>query len=179
MKLNYILIFLLNVFIFNIHAQHKFQPFEKLIGEWKGAGVGFSNNTSTIESSFQFTLNQQYIEVKNESVFSPTDKNPKEEIHKDWGLISFDKQRKLFVFRQFHIEGFVNQYILNQTISTPEKLVFESEIIENFVPGGKARWTIIINSENTIETIFDLQMPGKEFACYGTNKLERVHNKKI
>lgn len=175
MKIKFLLFALLTIIAFNLHAQHKFQPFEQLIGKWKGSGNGFSNNTSTIESSFQFTLNQQYIEVKNQAVFQPTEKYPQGEVHQDWGLISFDKQRKIFIFRQFHIEGFVNQYILNQEVSTPNKLVFETEVIENFVPGGKARWTIVINNENAIETIFDLQMPGKEFVCYGTNKLERIH----
>lgn len=173
MKLNYLLILLLIITTLNIQAQHQFQPFEKLIGHWKGTGIGFSNNTSTIKSSFQYTLNEQYIEVKNESVFKPTDKNPKGEIHTDWGLISFDKQRKVFVFRQFHVEGFVNQYILNETESTPNKLVFETEVIENFVPGGKARWTIIIKEGNLTKTIFDLQMPGKEMVNYGKNAYQQ------
>lgn len=175
MKFIYHIAILLTFLSVEIQAQHKFQPFEQLMGKWEGTGAGFSNNTSAIKSSFQFRLNEQYIEVKNESVFAPTEKNPTAEIHQDWGFISYDKQRKLFVFRQFHIEGFVNQYVLNQDISTPEKLVFETEVIENFVPGGKARWTILIKSNTEIETIFDLQMPGKEFACYGTNTLERVN----
>jgi hypothetical protein len=119
-------------------------------------------------------LNNQYIEVKNESIFTPTENNLKGEIHQDWGLISYDKQRKVYVFRQFHVEGFVNQYVFNQEISSIEKLVFESEIIENFVLGGKARWTILFKNADEIETIFDLQMPGKEFACYGTNVLKRI-----
>lgn len=153
-----------------INAQDKWQPFEKLIGNWQGTGSGFSGSISTINSSFLLTMNKQYLEVKNESVFVPTEKNPEGEVHQDWGLISYDKQRKVYVFRQFHVEGFVNQYVLNPEQSTAEKLVFESEVIENFIPGGKARWTILIKSEGEIETIFDLQMPGKEFVCYGTNQ---------
>ena len=175
MKVKFLLFALLTFVAINLTAQHKFQPFEPLIGKWKGTGSGSSNNTSAIESSFQFTFNQQYIEVKNQAVFEPTDKYPQGEVHQDWGLISFDKQRKVYVFRQFHVEGFVNQYTLNQEVSTPKKLVFETETIENFVPGGKARWTILINSENVIETIFDLQMPGKEYVNYGKNKLERIN----
>lgn len=81
----------------------------------------------------------------------------------------------MYVFRQFHVEGFVNQYVLNQTESTPHKLVFESELIENFVPGGKARWTILIHNEKSIETLFDLQMPGKEMMNYGKN----IYNQKM
>lgn len=160
-------------FTLTINAQDKWLTFERLIGVWQGTGAGFSGTTSTINSSFQFTMNNQYVEVKNESVFKPTEKNPTGEIHQDWGLISFDKQRNAYVFRQFHVEGFVNQYILNQETSTSDKLVFETEVIENFVPGGKARWTILFKSDTEIETIFDLQMPGKEFACYGTNALKK------
>jgi hypothetical protein len=174
MKKFTLLIFIIIFGVSIAQSQHKFQPFEKLLGNWKGVGTGFSSNTSTIESSFQLTLNNQYIEVKNESIFTPTENNLKGEIHQDWGLISYDKQRKVYVFRQFHVEGFVNQYVFNQEISSIEKLVFESEIIENFVLGGKARWTILFKNADEIETIFDLQMPGKEFACYGTNVLKRI-----
>jgi len=46
-------------------------------------------------------------------------------------------------------------------------LVFETEMIENFVPGGKARWTIRKISESQIETTFDVSFPDKEFTCFG------------
>ncbi len=39
-------------------------------------------------------------------------------------------------------EGFINQYVLNDSLSNNSLLVFESEIIENFVAGGKVCWTI-------------------------------------
>lgn len=39
-------------------------------------GSGFGDDTSKIESSFQLVMNEQYIEVKNESWFEPTEKNP-------------------------------------------------------------------------------------------------------
>lgn len=168
-----VILIALIVYNYTTYAQDKWSVFENLIGNWQGTGEGFSGSSSTIHSSFQFTLNNNFIEVKNESVFKPTEKKPKGEVHQDWGLISYDKQRKVFVFRQFHIEGFVNQYVLNPEQSTAENLVFESEVIENFIPGGKARWTILIKSEGEIKTIFDLQMPGKEFVCYGTNKLTK------
>ena len=173
MKLYHILFI---VFIFSsldAQSQDKWSKFESIIGQWNGNGIGYGGATSTVKTSFKLVMNNQFVEVKNESVFMPTEKNPKGEMHTDWGLISFDKQRKLYVFRQFHVEGFVNQYILNQEVSTPHKLVFESEVIENFVPGGKARWTIVINNENTVKTVFDLQMPGKEFVNYGKNTYKR------
>lgn len=172
MKYKYLPIIILIITTLNIQAQQKFNAFEKVMGQWIGSGIGYGGATSTVKTSFEMMMNGQFIEVKNEAIFKPTEKNPKGEIHTDWGLISFDKQRKVFVFRQFHIEGFVNQYILNQAISTADKLVFETEIIENFVPGVKARWTILIQDGNLVETIFDLQMPGKEFEQYGRNRYE-------
>jgi len=118
------------------------KPFEHLdfiIGQWAGTGTGFGNNTSAIESEFRYVRDSSFIEVRNESRFEPTDENPEGEHHIDHGFISFDKSRKLIVFRQFSIEGYVNQYILNNTLSDEVTMVFETELIENFVQGGKAR----------------------------------------
>ena len=173
MKLFYLLCIGFILSSLDMQCQDKWTKFEFIIGQWNGSGMGYGGTTSTVKTSFELVMNGQFIEVKNESVFKPTEKNPKGEIHTDWGLISFDKQRKVFVFRQFHVEGFVNQYILNETESTTTKLVFETEYIENFILGGKARWTININEGNLVETIFDLQMPGKEFVNYGINTYKR------
>jgi len=52
-------------------------------------------------------------------------------------------------------------------------LVFETEEIENFVAGGKARWTIKKIADNKIETIFDVSFPNSEYTCFGTNNLVR------
>ena len=98
---------------------------------------------------------------------------PDGEHHIDKGLISFDENRKLIVYRQFHIEGYINQYVLNDSLSNDTVLVFETETIESFVPGGKARWTIKKIANDQIETIFDVSFPGEEYACYGTNVLRR------
>ena len=74
-------------------------------------------------------MDGKYIEVMNDSKFAPTEKKPNGEHHVDKGFISFDKQRNLIVFRQFHVEGFVNQYTLNDSLSNDTKLVMLS-------PGG-------------------------------------------
>ncbi|MEX1381844.1 hypothetical protein [Lutibacter sp.] len=150
---------------------NSFEKVNFILGEWNGTGSGFGNDKLKIESSFQLIMNGKYIEVKNESRFEPTEKNPEGEHHIDKGFISFDNSRKLIIFRQFNNEGYINQYILNDSISNDSILVFETEIIENFVPGGKARWTIKKNSESEIETIFDVSFPNKEYSCFGINKL--------
>nr|WP_321409604.1 hypothetical protein [uncultured Carboxylicivirga sp.] len=151
---------------------NQFEKINFIIGDWSGTGSGFGNNKSKIESTFQLVMGGQYIEVKNESIFEPTEKNPDGEHHIDKGFISFDKSRNAIVFRQFNNEGFFNQYVLNDSISDAHTLVFETEYIENFVPNGKAKWTIRKINENEIETIFDVSF-GKDYTCFGTNKLLR------
>ena len=147
-----------------------------LVGEWEGTGRGFGNESSVVESSFKLVMDGKYIEVKNESEFEPTEKNPEGEHHIDRGFISYDKGRNATVLRQFHNEGYVTQYTLNDSLSNDSLLVFETEIIENFIPGGKARWTIRKISESRIETIFDLSFPEKDYTCMGTNILFRKDN---
>lgn len=144
-----------------------------IIGDWSGTGSGFGNETSKIESSFHFVMDGKYIEVINESNFEPTEKKPEGEHHIDKGFISFDKNRQVIVFRQFNNEGYINQYVLNDSLSNETNLVFETETIENFIPGGKARWTIKKINGNQIETVFDVSFPGKEYACFGTNTLNK------
>jgi len=151
-------------------------PFDNvgfILGEWKGAGSGFGNEKSSIESCFHLIMDGKYIEVKNESNFEPTEQKPDGEYHIDKGFVSYDESRKLLVYRQFNNEGYVNQYVLNDSLSNASLLIFETETIENFIPGGKARWTIKKISNAEIETTFDVLFPGKEYTCFGVTKLTR------
>jgi len=158
----------------NVYGQNNvFEQFDYLLGKWSGKGSGFGNETSKIESEFKSIMKGKYIEVSNDSKFKSTEKNPEGEHHMDKGIISFDKIRTRIVFRQFNIEGYVNQYTLNDSLSSDTVLVFETETIENFMPGGKAKWTIKKIAENQIETIFEVSFPGKEYTCYGRNKLTK------
>jgi len=152
--------------------ENPYQKIDFIIGDWSGTGSGFGNTTSTIVSGFHYVMDSMYIEVKNESWFEPTEKNPDGEHHVDRGFISYDQSRGLIVFRQFNSEGYVNQYVLNEAASNRNFLVFDTEAIENFVPGGKARWTINKLGENEIETIFDVSF-GNEYSCFGRNALRR------
>lgn len=151
--------------------QNSLDKLQFVIGDWSGTGTGFGSNTSVITASYNYVMNKKYIEVIHESKFEPTEKNPKGDHHIDNGFISYDVIRKTIVYRQFNNEGFVNQYILNEELSNDTQLIFESEAIENFMPGGKARFTIKKISETELETIFDVSFPNKEFSCFGTNKL--------
>jgi len=150
-----------------------FERLSFLFGDWQGTGSGFGNNQSTITASYKPVMDGSFIEVNHDSRFQPTSQNPNGEHHTDQGMISFDKARKVIVFRQFNNEGYINQYVLVDSLSTTDFLVFQTENIENFVPGGSARWTIEKKSDSEIETNFYVTFPGRDAACFGTNKLSK------
>ena len=171
MKKLTILVFLSLSTFYSFSQDNGLHKLQFLIGDWKGTGSGFGSSTSEITASYNFIMNNKYIEVTHESNFKPTEQNPKGEHHKDKGFISFDTSRNKLVYRQFNNEGYVNQYILNEELSTDDIFIFETELIENFVPGGKARLTIEKISVSEIKTIFDVSFPNKEYSCFGTNSL--------
>jgi hypothetical protein len=140
-------------------------PLNALIGTWKGTGDG-ANGKGTYERSYQYVLNKKYIEVRNKAVYPPNDKNPKTYTHEDVGYISYDRMRKKFVFRQFHIEGYINQYVLDSISSDGKTIVFVSEAIENIPAGWRARETYKISNEGSLNEVFELAQPGKEFETY-------------
>lgn len=148
------------------------EPLKSLVGKWEGAGQG-QPGTSKVEREYRLVLNDKFIHVQNRSVYDPQPKNPKGEIHEDWGMISFDKSRKQFVLRQFHVEGFVNQYV-NTSISADGKtIVFTSERIENIPNGWRARETYKIVSADEFIEVFELAEPGKDFELYSEGHFRR------
>ena len=92
--------------------------------------------------------------------------NPKGYVHEDFGVISYDKSRKIFVFRQFHIEGFVNQYILESISPDGKTIVFITETIENIPKGWRGRETYTVNEGKVLSEVFDLAEPNKDFELY-------------
>lgn len=148
------------------------EPFRYFVGSWEGMGKGQSG-TSKTQREYKFVLNGKFLHVQNRSVYEPQAKNPKGEIHEEIGLLSFDKGRKQFVLRQFHVEGFVNHY--QQTSSSPDgkTLVFTTEHIENIPPGWRARETYRIVSPDEFVEVFELAAPGKDFEPYLENRYTR------
>lgn len=147
------------------------EPLRFFLGAWTGTGKGQSG-ISQVEREYQFVLNGKFIQARNKSVYEPQEKNPKGEVHEDWGFISFDRVRQRHVFRQFHVEGFVNQYQL-EIAADKTTLIFTSESIENIPAGWQARETYkIINDDEFIEA-FELAAPGKAFELYTENNFKR------
>jgi len=148
------------------------EPFKFFVGEWEGKGEGKSG-ISMVEKNFQFIMNGKYLHLRTRAVFEPQEKNPEGEVHEDWGFFSYDRSRKKFVFRQFHVEGFINQYVLESISDEGKTLVFDSEQFENVPPGWKARITYKIVAADTLEESFDLATTGKDLQCYIRNVLKR------
>ena len=140
-------------------------PFSFIIGDWKGTGEG-GPGKGDYERSYHFIFNKKFIEVKNKSTYSSSDKNPKGEVHQDIGYISYDKTRKTFVLRQFHIEGFINQYTLDSISTDKKTIVFTSESIENISEGWRARETYKLINENEFTETFELAAPQGNFEVY-------------
>ena len=68
----------------------------------------------------------------------------------------------------------VNRYTLNQQMSKPGMLVFESEQFENFDNKWRAKERYEIASTDEFVEIFELAPPGKPFAVYSRNHFKRV-----
>ena len=71
----------------------------------------------------------------------------------------------MIIYRQFHIEGFVNQYAM-KPVSDPKTLLFVSEATENIAPGWLARETYHILSTDEFKEVLELAAPGKGSELY-------------
>jgi len=157
------------------HSQEvmeRWKPFQFFLGAWDGKASG-QVGVGTAERTYALTLDNQFIEVRNRSVYPPQEANPSGEIHEDLGLISYDKSRSLYVMREFHVEGYINQYILESPAGGGDALVFVTESIENIAAGWRARNTLEIISDDSFRETFDLAGPNQEWACYIINEFTR------
>jgi len=146
-------------------------PVARLVGTWIGTSEG-QPGKGQVERHYERVLGSRFIQVRNRSTYPPQEKNPKGEVHEDIGFLSFDSGRKRIVFRQFHTEGFVNQYVMEPD-ATPTRLMFSSEAIENIPAGFRARETYILSDADHLEEIFEIAEPGKDFEIYSRSRLTR------
>jgi hypothetical protein len=153
-------------------AASRLSAVQPLVGKWQGTSVG-QPGTGTVTREYRAVLRDRFIEETNRSAYPPQEKNPKGEVHEHRSFFSFDNARTTVVFRQFHQEGFVNQYVL-ESVTTPGVLVFVSEAIENIPKGYRARETYTLINDDELEEVFEIAEPGKDFAVYSRARLKRV-----
>jgi hypothetical protein len=152
-------------------AEDPWAPFRFLEGEWIGKAEG-EPGVGTVHRSYQFILGYRFLHERNVSAYAPKQPDTTGEVHEHWSLISFDKKRKRMVLRQFHQEGFVNQYVLDAQQSGSRRWVFVSEGFENLDPRWRARETYEVGSDNEFTETFELAEPGKDFQVYSRNSFK-------
>jgi len=154
------------------NPQSVWAPLKPLVGSWEGTGKGKPGN-SRVEREYRFMLGGKFLQVTNKSTYPPQKDNPKGEVHEDFGIFSYDRDKNQFVMRQFHIEGFVNQYRLDRVEAEGKSFTFVTESIENIPAGWRAREIYrIINTNEFIET-FELAAPGKDFEVYSETHFKK------
>jgi len=152
--------------------QDVWAPFKFFVGSWKGTSKGCSGKSKT-ERDYRFMLNGKFLQARNKSTFAPQARNPKGEVHEDIGFFSYDSNRKRFVLRQFHVEGFVNQYVLQDLAEDGKTMVFVTESIENIPPDWRAKETYRVLNDDEFTEVFELAAPGKDFEVYTKSHFRR------
>ncbi len=123
---------------------------------------------------FRFDLNGRFLAARNRSVYEPKSAGDKPEVHEDIGMYSYDRALRKIVLRQFHVEGFVNEYTLDSIGEDGKSLDFTTVRIENIAPGWKARESFrIVSADEFVET-FSLAAPGKDWEIYSETHLKRL-----
>jgi hypothetical protein len=148
------------------------KPLRLFVGEWEGVSEGQSGKGQA-RRDYRFVLGDRFLSVTNTVVYPPQEKNPKGETHHELGLYSYDRAAKKLMLRQFHVEGFVNQYALESTADDGRTLVFVTTSIESIPPGWRARETCRFVSDDEFIETFALAEPGKDFATYSELRFRR------
>ena len=143
------------------------------LGEWSGTAEGEAGR-GTVRRSYKFVMNGRFLLERNISTYPPQEKNPKGEIHEHWSLFSYDRARRALVMRQFHVEGFVSQYVSATSPAAKGQLVFESESLENMPAGWRARESYTFLSPEEFTETFELALPGQAFKLYSRSSFQRV-----
>jgi outer membrane protein assembly factor BamB len=152
--------------------QDAWSPVRFMAGEWAGESEG-QPGRGTVKRGYRFVLGDKFLHEQNISTYPAQPKNEKGEVHEHWSFFSLDRARRALVLRQFHQEGFVNQYVMLPT-TAGGKLVFESETFENVPATWKARETYeVISPDEFIET-FELSQGEKPYEAYSRTRFKRV-----
>jgi hypothetical protein len=143
-----------------------------LTGEWAGESEGEPGKGS-VKRSYRFVLQDRFIHENNVSTYPPQPKNPKGEVHEHWSFFSYDRARRALILRQFHQEGFVNQFARSAGGST-STLVFESEALENVPAGWRARETYEVVSPYEFVETFEIAPGNGPYEVYSKARFKRV-----
>ena len=153
-------------------AQNPWSAVQFMVGEWTGESEG-QPGKGAARRTYRFVLGDKFLQEQNVSTYPPQPKNEKGEVHEHWSFFSHDRARHTLVLRQFHQEGFVNQYAM--TAGSPAGIVvFESEALENVPLGWKARETYEAVSPDEFVETFELAQGEGAYEVYSKARFKRV-----
>jgi hypothetical protein len=141
-------------------------------GKWQGTVTGKPGKQFS-SREYRFELNAKFLSQRDKSVYEPKPGAARGETREDFGFFSYDKDLKKIVWRQFHSEGFVNEYTLDSVSADGKRLEFVTTRIEN-LPGFRAKKVYYVRSSDEMEETFWLAPPGKDFGIYTEAHLRRV-----
>ena len=148
-------------------------PIRIFEGKWEGTVTGKPGKQFS-SREYRFELNGKFLSQRDKSVYEPKSPGMKPKTREDFGFFSYDTYLKKIVWRQFHSEGFVNEYTLDSISADGKSFEFVTVRIENLAPGWRAKKSYRVISADEIEETFSLAPPGKEFDVYTVAHLKRV-----
>lgn len=146
-------------------------PVQFLVGEWEGESEG-EPGKGQVRRTYRLVLEDRFLHEQNVSTYPPQPRNEKGEVHEHWSFFSHDRGRGVLVLRQFHQEGFVNQYAL-QPGTGGTTVVFESEALENVPAGWRARETYEVVSGDEFTETFELAQGNGTWSVYSRARFKR------
>lgn len=78
------------------------------------------------------------------------------------------------MLRQFHVEGFVNEYAAEEISPDGKTLRFVTERIENIPDVWRGRETYKVVNQDEYSEVFELAPPQKDFQLYSASHWKRV-----
>jgi hypothetical protein len=146
------------------------QPYRLLVGEWRGEGSGFGV-VSDVTHDWAFVMDGKFLRLKTRSV--PRNTESSAEAHEDFGYLSLDTDRDVFVFRQFLSEGFVNTFEVTADADGFVTMVFEYRETES-AGGMRARMLLKFVSQNEYEMVLELAGSGKDFTPCQNMRMRKI-----
>jgi len=148
-------------------------PLRVFEGKWEGTITGQPGKQAS-SREYQFVLNGTFLWQHDHSVYEAKSPDDAPKVREDFGYFSFDKFAKTMVWRQFHSEGFVNEYRLESVSADGKSFEFVTVRIENLPPGWRAKKSYRVVSADEIVETFSLAPPNKDFEGFTAAHLRRV-----
>jgi uncharacterized damage-inducible protein DinB len=136
-----------------------------LAGRWEGTSEGKPGTGRTVRE-YRLDLNGRVLSGTNTVTYA-------KETHEDRSVFTYDRGRKEIALRQFHVEGFVNEYRTGGA-GAADSIQFTSFAIDNIPEGWRARETYTFRGPDEVIEVFELAAPGKDFETYSRTTLRRA-----